>query len=70
MKKEKENWTGEECSKIEENLRKNKSNRMYPLVEDLTTEKRESYYMYNSRLLRKMPYRRTRDTKLLDRILL
>ena len=36
MKKAKENWIGEQCSKIEENLRTN-SKRAYQLVEDLTT---------------------------------
>ena len=37
MKKAKENWIGEQCSEIEENLRKNKSKRAYELVKDLTT---------------------------------
>ena len=37
MKKAKENWIGEQCSEIEENLRKNNSNRAYQLVKDLTT---------------------------------
>ena len=32
MKKAKENWIGEQCSEIEENLRKNNSNRAYQLV--------------------------------------
>ena len=39
MKKAKENWIGEQCSEIEENLRKNKSKRAYQLVKDLTTVK-------------------------------
>ena len=39
MKKVKENWIGEECSEIEENLRKNNSKRAYQLVKDLTTVK-------------------------------
>ena len=39
MKKAKENWIGEQCSEIEENLRKNNSKRAYQLVEDLTTVK-------------------------------
>ena len=39
MKKAKENWTGEQCSEIEENLRKNNSKRAYQLVKDLTTVK-------------------------------
>ena len=37
--KAKENWTGEQCSEIEENLRKNNSRRAYQLVKDLTTVK-------------------------------
>ena len=39
MKKAKENWIGEQCSEIEENLRKNNSKRVYQLVKDLTTVK-------------------------------
>ena len=39
MKKAKENWTGEQCSEIEENLRKNNSKSAYQLVKDLTTLK-------------------------------
>ena len=39
MKKAKENWIGEQCSEIEENLRKNDSKRAYQLVKDLTTVK-------------------------------
>ena len=37
MKKAKENWIGEQCSDIEENLRKNNSKRAYQLMKDLTT---------------------------------
>ena len=37
MKKAKENWIGEQCSEIEENLKKNNSKRAYQLVKDLTT---------------------------------
>ena len=37
MKKAKENWIGEQCREIEENLRKNNSKRAYQLVKDLTT---------------------------------
>ena len=37
--KGKENWTGEQCSEIEEDLRKNNSKRAYQLVKDLTTVK-------------------------------
>ena len=54
MKKAKENWIGEQCSKIEENLRKNNSKRAYQLVKDLTTVKRESNYC--PRTFRKMPH--------------
>ena len=39
MKKAKENWIGEQCSEIEENLRKNNTMRAYQLVIDLTTVK-------------------------------
>ena len=31
MKKAKENWIGEQCSEIEENLKKNNSKRAYEL---------------------------------------
>ena len=39
MKKAKENWIREQCSEIEESLRKNNSKRAYQLVKDLTTVK-------------------------------
>ena len=39
MKKAKENWIGDECSEIEENLRKNNRKRAHQLVKDLTTVK-------------------------------
>ena len=39
MKKAKENWIGEQCSEIEENLRRNNNKRVYQLVKDLTTVK-------------------------------
>ena len=39
MKKAKENWTPEQCSEIEENLRKNNSKRAYQLMKDLITMK-------------------------------
>ena len=39
MKKAKENWIGEQCSEIEENLRKNNSKSAYQTVKDLTTVK-------------------------------
>ena len=38
-KKAKESWIGEQCSEIEENLRKNNSMRVYQVVKDLTTVK-------------------------------
>ena len=39
VKKAKENWIGEQCSEIEESLRRNNSKRAYQLVKDLTTVK-------------------------------
>ena len=39
MKMATENWIGEQCSEIEENLRKNNRKRAYQLVKDLTTVK-------------------------------
>ena len=39
VKKTTENWIVEQCSKIEENLRKNNSKREYQLVKDLTIVK-------------------------------
>ena len=39
MQKAKENWIGEQCTEIEEILRKNNSKRAYQLVKDLTTVK-------------------------------
>ena len=39
MEKARENWIGEQCSEIEENLRRNNSKRAYQLVKDLTTVK-------------------------------
>ena len=40
MKNAKENWIGEQCSEIKENLRKNNCKRVYKLVKDLTTLKK------------------------------
>ena len=69
MKKAKENWIGEQCGEIEENQRKNNSQRAYQLVKDLTTvKKRKSYYCPKS--FRKMPHRRMTDTEPMDRVLL
>ena len=39
MKKAKENWVGEQCSEIEENMKIN-SKRAYQLVKDLTIVKK------------------------------
>ena len=39
MKKAKEDWIGDQCSEIEENLRMNNSKRAYQLVKNLTTVK-------------------------------
>ena len=39
MKNAKENWIGEQCNGIEENLRKNNSKRAFQLLKDLTTVK-------------------------------
>ena len=39
VKKAKENRLGEQCSEIEDSMRKNKSKRAYQLVKDLTTVK-------------------------------
>ena len=58
VKKAKENWIGEQCSEIDENLRRNYSKGAYQLAKDLTT-----------RSIRKMPHRRTRNTEPMDRIL-
>ena len=68
MKKAKENWIGEQCSEIEENLRKNNSKRAYQLVRLDHCETGESDYC--SRSFRKMPHGRATDTEQMDRILL
>ena len=39
MKKAKGNWIVEQCSEIEENLRKNNNKKAYQLVKDFTTVK-------------------------------
>ena len=39
IKRAKENWIGEQCSEIEEDLRKNNSKMAYQLVKDFTTVK-------------------------------
>ena len=68
MKKAKENWIGEQCSEIEENLRKNNSKMAYQLVKDLTTVKQGTATTVQD-CSGKMPHRRTRDTEQMDRIL-
>ena len=69
MKKAKEKWIGEQCSEIEENLRKNNNKRAYQLVKRLDhCETGESGYCPRS--FRKMPHRRVTDTEPMDRILL
>ena len=50
------------------NLRKNNSKRVYQLVKDVTTVKRESDYCPIS--FREMPHRRATDTEPMDRLLL
>ena len=69
MKKARENWIGEQCSEIEENLRKNNSKKAYQLVKDLTTVKQGKVTTV-PRSFRKMPHRRAADTEPMDRILL
>ena len=65
----KENWIGEQCSEIEENLRKNNSKRAYSTGERRDhCETGESDYCPRS--FRKMPHRRATDTEPMDRILL
>ena len=68
MKTAKGKWIGEQCSEIEENLRKNNSKRAYQPVKDLTIETGESDYCPRS--FRKMPHRRATYTEPMDRILL
>ena len=67
MKKAKENWTGDQCSEIEENLRKNNSKRAYQLVKDLTTVKQRNANTAQDGSRKCL--RRTRDTERMDRIL-
>ena len=69
MKKAKENWIGEHCCEIEENLRKNNSNRACHLVEDLTTVKQGKAATIKDRS-EKMPHRRMRDNEPTERSLL
>ena len=48
MKKAKENWIGEQCSEIEEKLRKNNSKRAYQHVKDLNTVKQGKIVQENA----------------------
>ena len=50
MKKAKENWIGEQCGEIEENLRKDNSKAAYQLVRDLTTVKQGKVTTVRDRL--------------------
>ena len=66
--KGKENWIGEQCSEIEENLRKKNSKRAYELVTDLTTVKQGKLTTVQDRSGKCL--RRATDTEPMDRILL
>ena len=65
MKKAKENWIEEQCSEIEENLKKNNSKRAYELVKDLTTVKQGKVTSVQDRSGKCLT-----DTEPMDRILL
>ena len=67
MKKAKQNSIGEQCSEIEENLRKDNDKRAYQLVKDLTTVKQVKATTVQDRSGKCL--RRTRDTEPMDRIL-
>ena len=69
MKKAKENWIGEQCSEIEENLRKNNSKRSYQMVNDLAIVKQGKATTVQDRS-GKCKHRRATDTEPMDRILL
>ena len=66
MKKAKENWIGEQCSEIVENLRKNNSKRVYQLVKDLTTVKQGKATTVKDRSGKCL----TEERQILNRILL
>ena len=68
-KKAEENWIGEQCREIEENLRKNNSKRAYELVKDLTTVKKGKVTTVQDRSGKCLIGRAT-DTEPMDRILL
>ena len=68
IKNAKENWIGDQCSEIEENLRKNISKRAYQLVKDLTTVKQREVTTVQDRSGRCLT--EERHTEPMDRILL
>ena len=68
VKKAKENWIGEQCSEIEENLRKNNSKTAYQLVKDLTIVKQGKASTVQDRSGKCL--RRATNTELKDGILL
>ena len=68
IQKAKAKWIGEQCSETEEKLKKNKSNRAYQHVKDLTTVKQGKYTTVQDRSGKH--HRRTTDTEPMDRILL
>ncbi|WP_419584015.1 hypothetical protein, partial [Thiolapillus sp.] len=65
MKKAKENWIGEQCSEIEENLRKTNSKRAYQLERLTTVNKGESDSCPRS--FGKMPHSLTEERQILNR---
>ena len=67
MKKAKENWIGEQCSAIEENLMKNNSKRADHLVKDLTTVKQGKATTVQDRSEKCLTDLRTTDTEPIDR---
>ena len=69
MKKAKENWIGEECSEIEENMRKNTSKRAYQLMKDLTSVKQRKATTVQDQSGKCLKKRAT-DTEPIHRILL
>ena len=69
MKKAKENWIGDQCREVEENMRKKEQYEGIPTRERLDhSETRGSYYYQRS--FGKMPHRRTRDIEPMDKTLL
>ena len=72
MKTAEENWIGEQCSEIEENLRKDNSKTAHQRVKDLTTVKQGKATTIQDcpgNSVQEKPHRRTRDTEPMDRIL-